>query len=202
LPEIIYRYTRFHLEATIAFLEQYDEKLQIDVMSDKRIADCIDKIKMTFPADDVSHFSFDGNSNNSGAASKTSGISALWDIYDNLVEEGLDDKSDEGQNLRAEIKKFIEENELEVVISRRSLNEELLDEIEKCLSKGDDKSKKETPADSEPEEQETEPEEEEKEEPETPARSARGRRSEDTNEPAEHSDRTERRGSRPERRRR
>jgi hypothetical protein len=202
LPEIIYRYTRFHLEATIAFLEQYDEKLQIDVMSDKRITDCIDKIKMTFPADDVSHFSFDGNSNNSGAVSKTNGISALWDTYDNLVEEGLDDKSSEGQNLRSEIRKFIEENELEVVISRKSINEELLEEIEKCLAEGDDKSKKETPADPEPEEKETEPKEEEKEEPETPSRSARGRRNEDTNEPAERSDRTERRGSRPERSRR
>lgn len=196
LPEALYRYTRFHLEATIAFLNQFDEKLQIDVMNDPKIIDCIDKIKMTLPADDTSHFTFDGNTE-AAAQSGANGIDALWDAYDRLDEQGLDDKSEEGQDLRADIKEFIETNDLEVTVSRKKTNLDLLKEIEDALSEGEGDDKKETkPAPAPDPEPEPEPEEPAKE-PEPETRSARGRRNEDTNEPAE---RTERRSARPERR--
>ena len=37
LPDALYRYSRFHLEATIEFLHQYDKKMEMDVMSSKEI---------------------------------------------------------------------------------------------------------------------------------------------------------------------
>jgi hypothetical protein len=204
LPEVLYRYTKFHLEATVAFLKQFDEKLQINVMSDDKIADCIDKIKMTLPADDTSHFTFDGVNSETSLSSPESGIDALWDVYDRLIEDGLDDKSEKGQDLRADIKKFIEDNDLDVTVSRRQTNKDLLDAIEEALAgKGNDEPE-ETVKNPEVKErhQESEEQKEGGDEPEEEAASAsrsRHNRNDDTNEPAAHP--TERRSSRPERRR-
>lgn len=201
LPEVLYRYTRFHLEATIAFLKQYDEKLQIDVMGDQQIQDCIDKIKMSLPADDNSHFNINSeNSGDNASSNASNGIDALWDTFDRLVKEGLDDKSDEGQNLRADIKEFIEEKGLNVRVARGKSNEDLLVEIEDVLSEengehdGDSSAKQENEGQNGASEPEPEPEPEE-----APARTPRSRANDDTNEPAA---RTDRRSVRPERRRR
>ena len=60
LPEVLYRYTRYHLEATIAFLEQWDETAGLNVMKEKEIQDCIDQIKLLIPASDQSHFMTSG----------------------------------------------------------------------------------------------------------------------------------------------
>lgn len=193
LPEVIYRYTQYHLEATITYLNQYEEALQIDVMSDERIKDCIDKIKMSLPADDNSHFN--GNSSQDNEES-TVGINTLWDEYDRLIEEGLDDRSEEGQNLRTSIREFIEDNELNVKVSRGKTNKELLQEIEDELGDSEDQGDNtQQPAEPEqPEEEKTEAKE-----PDTTEEPAnrRSRRNDDTNEPAVHS---ERRSARPERR--
>lgn len=59
IPAAIYRYSRFHMEATIEFLKQYDAKMEMDVMSSKEITEAIEKIKMELHPDDKSHFSFD-----------------------------------------------------------------------------------------------------------------------------------------------
>jgi hypothetical protein len=201
LPEALYRYTRFHLEATIAFLKQFDEKLQIEVMSDDRIVDCIDKIKMTLPSDDTSHFTFDGNAADSSVQSGGNGIDALWDTFDRLDESGLDDKSEEGQDLRADIKEFIESNNLEVTVSRKKTNLDLLKEIEDVLAEtgGDGKRGTEPDPEPEPEKPDEEPERDPEPDPEPEIRSSGRGRNDDTSEPAA---RSERRSARPERRRR
>ena len=56
LPEVLYRYTRFHLEATIEYLAQIDEKYDIDILHDDAVQNCIEQIKLLLPADDQSHF--------------------------------------------------------------------------------------------------------------------------------------------------
>lgn len=204
LPEALYRYTRFHLEATIAFLKQYDEKLQIGVMSDQQIQDCIDKLKMSLPADDNSHFNMDGGSAETSSSNSKSGIDVLWDTYDHLLDEGLDDKSEEGQNLRADIKEFIEEQGLQIRVSRGKSNEDLLKDIDDILADGGDEN--DAPTEPEPPVEtpapEPEPEEEEDKAPAEPARTPRARRNGDTNEPAASAAPAERRSARPERRRR
>ena len=194
LPEVIYRYSRFHLEATIAFLNQYDEKLEIDVMSDERIADCIDKIKMALPSNDTSHFSFDGTTESS-SQSQNSGIDSLWDMYDELEEKKLGDKSEEGQDLRADIKKFIEDTGLDIVVSRSKTNRDLLEEIEEVLGKEEN-----NPESPEEKNEQDYPESEEDKEPFPPTSERRSGRSENTGESATQTGR--RSSRRPERRRR
>jgi hypothetical protein len=202
LPEVLYRYTRFHLEATIAFLKQTDAKFGIDVMKENAIAECIETIKLMLPADDQSHFTMSGaGSNASNKSSNEDGLDALWNEWQQLEDEGLDDKSDEGRSLRVSIKEYIEDNGLNVTLGRSKTNLDLLNEIEDALS-----GSKAKPEPQEEEEEDDEPaelapsnvdEEEEDDEPAEPA-PVRRPRNEDSNEPAL---RTERRASRPARRR-
>lgn len=201
LPEVLYRYTRFHLEATIAYLRQYDDLMGINIMDTDEIKDCIDQIKMLLPADDQSHFSV--NDKEDGGDSDTTGtIDALWNTFDSIDEAGLDDKSEEGQELRASIKEYIEENELDIRVTRQTSNYDLLVKIDELLGnstsaeEGEAEEKKsakvEEPADEGDNNDESE--EEDDIEPSSPA----AERNDDTNEPAV---RSERRISRPVRRR-
>ncbi|MDR1459094.1 MAG: hypothetical protein LBI60_02645 [Bacteroidales bacterium] len=206
LPDVLYRYTRFHLEATVVFLMQFDEIMGIKIMEDAEIIDCIDQIKMLLPADDHSHFVLGGKNNETGeSATEESGIDALWATFNKLKKKGLDDKSDEGQDLRTSIREFVEENEMNIRLGRGKTNLDLLEEIDGILT--EDRKEEETPAEETEEKGASrsrrnvpastpEPEEEEEEEPAQPEH--RGR-NDDTNEPAARSE--ERRSARPVRRR-
>lgn len=216
LPDALYRYSRFHLEATIEFLNQYDKKMEMDVMSSKEIAETIEKIKMELPADDKSHFSFDkkerqGEDNEGG--SNEDELNALWSRWEKLNDRGIGDKSDEGQELRDDIRAYIDEHELDVRVTRNKTNQDLLEDIEDALDVAKDAAHAEDPEPkNEPEEEpvpskqpEEEPEDENTEDPEpapahhTRSERRRAEREDDTNEPAA---RPERRAARPERRKR
>lgn len=216
LPDALYRYSRFHLEATIEFLNQYDKKMEMDVMSSKEIAETIEKIKMELPADDKSHFSFDkkerqGEDNEGG--SNEDELNALWSRWEKLNDRGIGDKSDEGQELRDDIRAYIDEHELDVRVTRNKTNQDLLEDIEDALDVAKDAAHAEDPEpENEPEEEPTpskqpedNPEDENTEDPEpapahhTRSERRRAEREDDTNEPAA---RPERRAARPERRKR
>ena len=154
IPEVLYRYSRFHLEATIEFLKQYDEKNEMDVMSSKAMQEAIEKIKMELPADDKSHFSFerkDSDAESSNEAEENT-IDNLWKRWESLNERGIGDKSEEGQELRDDIRAFIDDNSLSVRVVRGKTNEDLLVAIEDALEVGKN-------AQSEEQEQEDEAEE-------------------------------------------
>lgn len=209
IPAAVYRYSRFHMEATIEFLKQYDAKMEMDVMSSKEITEAIEKIKMELHPDDKSHFSFDKKERNSGDNEESSDneLDSLWDLWEKLNERGIGDKSEEGQDLRDAIREYIDANELNVRVTRGKTNEDLLNDIEDALEVAKDGSNNEddnTQNDTKPEDTPLEPEPEEEPEP-TPAPThtvrRRGEHNDDTNEPAANPVR-ERRAARPERRRR
>lgn len=209
IPAAIYRYSRFHMEATIEFLKQYDAKMEMDVMSSKEITEAIEKIKMELHPDDKSHFSFDKKEHNSGDNEEPSDneLDSLWNLWEKLNERGIGDKSEEGQDLRDAIREYIDANELNVRVTRGKTNEDLLNDIEDALEVAKDGSNNEddvTQSDTKPEDTPLEPEPEEEPEP-TPAPThtvrRRGEHNDDTNEPAANPVR-ERRAARPERRRR
>ena len=209
IPAAIYRYSRFHMEATIEFLKQYDAKMEMDVMSSKEITEAIEKIKMELHPDDKSHFSFDKKERNSSDNEEPSDneLDSLWNLWEKLNERGIGDKSEEGQDLRDAIREYIDANELNVRVTRGKTNEDLLNDIEDALEVAKDGSNNEddnTQNDTKPEDTPLEPEPEEEPEP-TPASThtvrRRGEHNDDTNEPAANPVR-ERRAARPERRRR
>ena len=225
LPEILYHYTRFHLEATLVYLAQLDKKYGINIVSTQEFKDCADQIKMLLPADDQSHFTMKSSESEEETGDD---LEALWKRFDEICDQDLDDKSAEGQELRTSIKEYIEDNKLGIKVTRSKSNEDLLNAIEKAVSNDDEEEeeeetpapvnksshKKEESAEEPEEEPETEAEEEseeeepaeeseeepeEEEEEETSSHRNRTReRNDDTNEPAV---RVSRRGARPTRRR-
>ncbi len=224
LPEVLYTYKRFHLEATIAYLNQYDEETGMEVMKTQEIKDCIDQIKLLLPADDQTHFNANNNSGSEGSSNGKMTIEDLWNLYDKLCDDKLTDKSEEGQELRTTIKEFIDDNQLDVQVTRKKSNEDLLNEIDEALGQDGDspdaeeeepeeetapeneevEEEEESPADEPSDDEEEEPDEETEEEPATPSTSrSRRERNDDTNEPAaEAPARQGRRTARPHRPRR
>lgn len=171
IPELVNRFTRYQLEAEIAFLEQYDELHQMEVCKEPDFIEAVEKLKGEMPADDASHFDLaSAGSNKTGETAEVT-IDSLWTEYDRIVDEGLSERSDEYQELREKIRQFAEDNELDVRLARSKNNQQLLDEIEKAL---DDKKGQAAPAKAETkadvEEEDDEPEDEEKPVEETPTR--------------------------------
>ncbi len=194
LPEQIYRYTRYHLEATIAYLTQLDEKFDIEVMNEEKIQDCITQIKTLLPADDQSHFTLGEGKEDDATEGATNDIDSLWARYDALCNDDLDDQTTEGQELRMAIMAYIEVNDLDVKVTRKKTNEDILNEIEDELAAGSNNKNED-----EEDEDDAEPAQptDDEDPVEHPARSRR-ERNDDTNEPAA---RASRRGTRPPRRR-
>ena len=213
LPNVLYRYTRFHLEATIAYLKQLDDKFDIAIMDTEEVKDCIEQIKMVLPADDQSHFTFGKSSSNNGEneESELDGLDALWARFDKIEDANLGDDSEEGQELRSSIIEFVKTNNLPVKVVRSKTNQDLLDECEKYLTSEEEESNEDDkeptqsarkPAkgveEEEEEEQKNEKTDGDNEEEEEEFSSRRTQRNDDTNEPAV---RSARRAARPLRRR-
>lgn len=193
LPELLYKYTRYQLEATIEFLTQYDEQYDMNIMTKPEIKECIEDIKLRLPSDDQSHFSKNGSDKDN----KEDGVSlqSLWEQYEALADQGLDDRSEEGQNLRGMIREFIDKNELEVKFSRSDSNRDILEAIEDYMSNNNsddnDKEEEEEQRPTRPRRErvqdnpEPDPDSEDEERPARPRRE----RNEDTMEPAQRPER-------------
>ena len=157
IPEVIYRYNRYLYEATIEFLKQCDAKYELAVMECLDMRYAIDKIAEELPKDDTSSFSFDKRTKDSkDNAENSSGISLddLYDRYEQLLAESKGDKTEEGQELRVMIRTFIEQEKLDVRISRTTTNKELLGMIDDALAfapEDSEVSTEETQSDAEPE---------------------------------------------------
>lgn len=208
LPEVIYRYSRYHLEATKEFLQQLDERFSINVMDDDRMKNCLEQVQSLLSPDDQSHFNLGSKDSEAGSDNDDDNLQALYDRYDQLEAQGLDDETEEGQELRGSIRAFIEANDLDVVISRKKTNLMLLEEINNVMygpEEGDDEEPEHVAKPKAEPEPEPEPESEYDEAPASdpdpepePERPSRVReRNDDTNEPAERP----RRAGRPARRR-
>ncbi len=226
IPDAAYRYNKFHLEATIEFLKQYDKKNEMDVMSTQEIADVIAKIKMELPADDKSSFSFDKkNKDGDGNEAETgdeigSDLDSLWDYCEKYEREGKNERSEEALKLRDHIREYLDNNEdITVRVVRGKSNRDILNDIEDCLERMKGKNDNDTPVDDDPvDEPEDTPTDDNDaadssedndpvdEQEQTPVdddedRHDRGEHNFDNNEPAAPRQR-ERRAARPERQRR
>lgn len=192
IPEQIYRYTKYQMEATLAFLKQYDEKHDMEVCNEPDFKEAVDKLAGELPADDTSHFDLTGAANKEEDKGKVT-IDSLWGEYDMIIDQDLGEKSDEYQELREKIRQFIEDKRLDVRISKTKNNLQLLNEIEEALDseqsqapvneeKSDDN---EESSDEAPEDNEQEAENESEEPEEEPEEQPRRRRSRPGSEAAE-----------------
>lgn len=177
IPELVNRFTRYQMEAEIAFLEQYDELHQMDVCKEPDFIEAVEKLKGEMPADDTSHFDL-SNAGSSKGGDKTNEVTidSLWADYDHIVDEDLSEKSDEYQDLREKIRQFAEDNDLDVRLSRTKNNKQLLEEIEDAMEDSKRQSSVAAAPAAEPEETEEEEKEQPKEEAEKKAEEAPARR--------------------------
>lgn len=176
IPELIYRYTRYQMEATLVWLQQIDERMQWKVCQESDFIAAVDTLKGELPADDTSHFDLNGATKGEEKISEVT-LNSLWVEYDALTDQGLGEKSDEYQDLREKIRQFIEDKGLDIRIGRSKNNQQLLTEIEEMLSGGQSNqpdAKKEEDVEDEPApaarrapRPKPEPEYDEEEEPQT-----------------------------------
>lgn len=179
IPEIIYRYSRYQLGATVEFLKQCDALYGMELMSGEEMKEAIEKLGEELPKEDTSEFSFDRRTkDNKDNAAESGGLSLddLFDRFDELQEQGLGDKTEEGQELRAMIRTYIEQENLPVRVTRSTTNKDLLDLIEETLENAPDNGGAETAAPAPEPPMPEEPEETAEEAPAARAERPRRRR--------------------------
>ena len=141
IPDVIYHFTRYQLEAEKVFLEQYDEENDIDITNEQEFIDCFNKLSAELPKDDTSHFDLASASKEKedGDGGKVT-IDSLFKEYDAMADKDLPTNSEEYQDFREKIRQFAEDNDIDVRLSRSMNNLDMLEAIEDAL----DSAKKET----------------------------------------------------------
>lgn len=178
IPELIYRFTRYQLEAEVVFLQQYDEQHQMEVCKEPDFIEAVEKLKAELPETDTSHFDLASAGSTGSRTSAEVTIDSLWSEYDQIADAGLSERSDEYQELREKIRQFAEDKNLDVRLSRQKNNKQLLEEIEDAMDnakKTPDASEFNVESKTEAEDDSDNAEESEKEEPEEPVRRRRPR---------------------------
>lgn len=133
IPDIVCRYTRYHLGATVEFLRQCDVLYGMSLMESDEMRAVIDTLDGELPKDDNSSFSFDRRTNenreNEQSPDGRLSMDMLFDRYEELQQQNLGDRTEEGQELRAMIRAFIVQEGLPIRVTRSTSNGELLDMI-------------------------------------------------------------------------
>lgn len=135
IPEVIYRYSRYQAEATVEFLSQCDKKYGLQIMDLEDMREAIEALRRALPREDTSSFSFDkrtkdSRSNASAGAGGELSLDDLFERQDTLDAQGLGDKTEQGLEVRAAIREYIEREQLTVRITRTTSNREALEMIE------------------------------------------------------------------------
>ena len=135
IPEIICRYSRYQFGATLEFLKQCDAKYNLQIMEAPEMKEAVESLKSELPKEDNSEFSFDKRTKDAKESAENSTISldTLFDRFEELQEQGLGDKTEEGQELRGLIRTFIEQERLSIRITRSTTNHDLLDMVEETI---------------------------------------------------------------------
>lgn len=136
IDDEIYKYTRYQFEATLEFLKQYDEMLDISVCEEDDFKAAVDQLRDALPKDDTSHFDIlkASDKNESGSAkNEVVTIDTLWDENDAIEANGLGKDSDEYNELREKIVQYILDNKLDVRVGHSKSNAQILEDIEDVL---------------------------------------------------------------------
>jgi hypothetical protein len=120
------------LEGTIVFLKQMDARHGINIMAEQEMIDCLDQVKMNLPADDQSHFSIDVNSDDE-AANQSDTFEQIYAQWLKMEADGVDDRSDEGNEFRTRLRTFVDDNDIDIHIKRQMTNGEAVQAIADIL---------------------------------------------------------------------
>lgn len=138
IREVVCRYSRYQLGATLEFLKQCDVKYGLHIMDTQEIQEVTEQLQSELPKEDTSEFSFDKRTKEAKENAENSVLSldSLFERFEDLQEQGLGDKTEEGQELRGMIRSFIDQEKLSVRVSRSTSNHDLLELIEEEMQGG------------------------------------------------------------------
>lgn len=114
----------------------------MEVCKEPDFVEIVEKLKGELSADDTSHFDLANATNKDNGKDEVT-LDSLYAEYDVIVDQGLNEKSEEYQELREKIRQFIEDKGLDVRISRTKNNLQLLEEIEEVMDSQASQPKKE-----------------------------------------------------------
>lgn len=97
--------------------------------------EAIETLQNELSKEDTSSFTFDKRTKDSKENTDNNAISLdeLFEYFDELQDKDLNDKTEEGQELRALIRAFIEQEKLGIRVTRSTTNQDLLDLIEEAV---------------------------------------------------------------------
>ena len=135
IPEVIYRYSRYQAEATVEYLKQCDARYGMSLMEGDEMKEAVTTFMAALPKEDTSSFSFDkrtkDNKENPAAGAAT--LDDLFERFESLQAEGLGDRTEQGQELRGLIRAYIEQEGLQIRVTRSTSNKDLLEMIEEAM---------------------------------------------------------------------
>lgn len=135
IPEVIYRYSRYQAEATVEYLKQCDARYGMSIMETGEMKEAVETLMAALPKEDSSSFSFDkrtkDNKENPAAGAAT--LDDLFGRFESLQEQGLGDRTEQGQELRGLIRAYIEQEGLQIRVTRSTSNKDLLEMIEETI---------------------------------------------------------------------
>lgn len=135
IPEVIYRYSRYQAEATVEYLKQCDARYGMSLMEGDEMKEAVATLMAALPKEDTSSFSFDKRTkeNKENPAAGAATLDDLFERFESLQAEGLGDRTEQGQELRGLIRAYIEQEGLQIRVTRSTSNKELLEMIEEAM---------------------------------------------------------------------
>lgn len=134
IPEVVYRYSRYHYEATIEYLKQCDKRYEMEIMETSEMIEAIEQLGSELSKEDKTSFTFDKRSKAAQQSGATIILDDLFTRFEELQKAGIDDKTEEGQTLREMIRVFIEQEKLDMRMTRNTTNKDLLEMTEAAYS--------------------------------------------------------------------
>lgn len=142
IPDVLYRYSRFHLEATQEFLKQYDDKLGLNICQKPEFKQAVEQVSAALPSDDTSHFSFDSKSAESegegdnapaSTASIEEQISDFRQRAEQIKDMDLSESKAATAQLKDDLRTFCTANDLVVTFGLGKSLDRLIEDIEYAL---------------------------------------------------------------------
>ena len=115
----------------VCFLEQFDAKWELGICDTEAYLELKAKVEEQLDPNDTSTFEVDGSSSDDEEEGGSLNLDDLFDEFDAIADKEAD--SEEAANLRTKIAEFIEQEGLDVRVSIRKTNEDLLEDIKSSL---------------------------------------------------------------------
>lgn len=131
IPEMQYVYNRYMFTGVVCFLEQFDAKWELGICDTEAYLELKAKVEEQLDPNDTSTFEVDGSSSDDEEEGGSLNLDDLFDEFDAIADKEAD--SEEAANLRTKIAEFIEQEGLDVRVSIRKTNEDLLADIKSAL---------------------------------------------------------------------